>query len=50
MLRIGPSGTRRALLRSDPEEFREPGEPALGQNTAADSGNTGAAAKSVVHR
>jgi FtsZ-interacting cell division protein ZipA len=35
------------LLRSDPEEFREPGEPALGQNTAADSGNTGAAAKSA---
>ncbi|EXI78279.1 MAG: cell division protein ZipA [Candidatus Accumulibacter appositus] len=35
------------LLRSDPEEFREPGESALGQNTAADSGHTAAAAKSA---
>ncbi len=35
------------LLRSDPEALQEPDEPALGQQTAADSGETGAAAKSA---
>jgi len=29
------------LLRSDPEELREPDEPAMGQQTAADSGANG---------